>query len=105
MDSFIAAKAEETIQSLFDWDDAVFRFYEGASLDSNLVEVSLTVNDVLLKGLQHRDELKRIRSVFKSSGVVLKRTSKEIPSEVSSRPLAQRVIEQIDGQNTISDTK
>jgi len=100
---FIATKAEETIHSLFDWEDAIFRFYEGATLDSNLVEVSLTVNDILLKGLQHRDELKLMRGIFKTSGIVLKRSDRAIPDELMSNQLARRILGQIDGIRTISE--
>jgi hypothetical protein len=98
----IAAKAEEMIQSLFDWDEAVFRFHEGANLD-NQIEVSLSVRDVLFRGLQHHDELKRIRGVFQSSGVVLRRTERDVPDQVLKRAIARRIFESIDGKRTLAE--
>ena len=99
----IAAKAEETIQGLFDWEDAVFRFHDGATLEPNQIEVSLSVDDILLKGIQHHDELKRIREVFPSSGVVLKRTGRPVPKELLGPNMARRIFESIDGEKTLAE--
>jgi len=99
----IAAKAEETIQGLFDWEDAVFRFHDGATLEPNQIEVSLSVDDILLKGIQHHDELKRIREVFPSSGVVLQRTGRPVPKELLGPNMARRIFESIDGERTLAE--
>jgi hypothetical protein len=99
----IAAKAEETIQGLFDWEDAVFRFHDGATLEPNQIEVSLSVDDILLKGIQHHDELNRIRDVFPSSGVVLKRTGRPVPKELLGPNMARRIFESIDGEKTLAE--
>src|SRR5512134_3842880 len=61
--SHLEAKAEETIFSLFDWDDAVFRFQQGMRDEASVFPVSLRVEDVLLRGLTRFDELQRIRQV------------------------------------------
>jgi len=99
----ISAKAEETIQGLFDWEDAVFRFHDGATLEPNQIEVSLSVDDILLKGIQHHDELKRIREVFPSSGVVLQRTGRPVPKELLGPNMARRIFESIDGTRTLAE--
>ena len=99
----VAAKAEETIQGLFDWEDAVFRFYEGATLDPNQMEVSLSVSDILMRGVQHHDELNRMRVVFTSSGMVLRRTERPAPGELLKRPMARRIFESIDGDRTLGE--
>jgi len=99
----IAAKAEETIQGLFDWEEAVFRFHDGATLEPNQIEVSVSVDDILLKGIQHHDELKRIREVFPSSGVVLKRTGRPVPKELLGPNMARRIFESIDGERTLAE--
>ena len=99
----VAAKAEETIQGLFDWEDAVFRFYEGATLDPNQMEVSLSVSDILMRGVQHHDELNRMRTVFTSSGMVLRRTERPAPGEVLKRPMARRIFESVDGNRTLGE--
>jgi hypothetical protein len=99
----VAAKAEETIQGLFDWEDAVFRFHEGATLEPNQIAVSLSVDDVLLNGIQHHDELKKIRHVFESSGVVLARGGKPAPEQMLRRTMAGRIWESIDGEKTLAE--
>ena len=99
----VTAKAEETIQGLFDWDDAVFRFQEGATLDPNQIAVSLSVREVLMRGIQHHDELKRIRETFKSSGIVLKRTDLPAPANLLNRPMAARIFDSIDGKRSLAE--
>ena len=99
----VAAKAEETIQGLFDWEDAVFHFHEGATLEPNQIEVNLSVDDVLLKGIQHHDELQRMRQVFESSGVVLVHTDKPAPSQLLKRSMSRQIWESIDGQKTLAE--
>jgi hypothetical protein len=99
----VAAKAEETIQGLFDWEDAVFRFHEGATLEPNQIEVNLSVDDVLLKGIQHHDELQRMRKIFESSGVVLRHTGKPAPSKLLARTLPRQIWESIDGKKTLAE--
>ena len=46
------SKAEETIYSLFDWEDAVFRFHEELAEQPNVFPVNLRVEDVLLRGMK-----------------------------------------------------
>jgi hypothetical protein len=99
----VAAKAEETIRSLFDWDGAVFRFHDGATLEPNQIEVNLSVRDVLFRGLQHHDELNEIRKVFTSSGIVLRHADKSIPPELLKKPIARRIFESIDGKRTVAE--
>jgi len=99
----VTAKAQETIHSLFDWEDAVFRFHDGATLDPNQMEVNLSVNEILMKGIQRLDELKRIREVFDSSGIVLRRTNLEAPERLMNRAVASRIYESIDGERTLAE--
>ena len=93
----VEEKAEENIFGLFDWPDAVFRFAQNAPHDPWQIEISLSVEDVLLRGLQRHDELQRTRRTFKHSGIVLQRTSRPAPAGLSSNPIAQRVLDSIDG--------
>jgi hypothetical protein len=99
----VAAKAEETIQGLFDWEGAVFRFHEGATLEPNQIEVNLSVRDILFRGLQHHDELNEIRKAFKSSGIVLRRSGRAVPGELLEKPIARRIFESIDGNRTLAE--
>ena len=46
LSTLLEAKAEETIYSLFDWKDAVFRFHEELTDHSNIFPVNLRVEDI-----------------------------------------------------------
>lgn len=99
----LSAKAEETIFSLFDWKQAVFRFQRGEPNDPWLLDFHATVEDVLERGLQRVDQLDAIRRLFISSGVVLGRGTTRVPAEVLASGLARRIIESVDGLKTIGE--
>ena len=103
LSSHLEAKAEETIFSLFDWPDAVFRFQQGACDEANIFPISLRVEDVLLRGLKRFDEIQRIRAVFHDAGIVLMRTEKRPPAELFKNEMAKKLFESIDGQRTVAD--
>jgi hypothetical protein len=99
----IALKAFETIYGLFEWEDAVFRFNADAVLDPNQIEVDLSVEEILLEGASRHDELQRIRRVFTSSGIVLRRTDRRLPPELEGGALAFEVLELINGDRTLAE--
>jgi hypothetical protein len=99
----LEAKAEETIYSLFDWQDAVFRFQQGESDETNNFPVRLRVEEVLLRGLKRYDEMQRIREVLNDPGIVLRRTDKVLPREILSNRMARTLYEAIDGERTLAD--
>jgi hypothetical protein len=103
VDSHVAAKAEENIYGLFDWRDAVFRFHDTIGEDPFVIEVDLQVQDVVLKGIQRFDDLTRIRDSFTSSGIVLRRTERTLPPEVTASPMARRVLDSVDGRRTLAE--
>jgi len=100
---YIAAKAKETILGLFAWSDATFRFHEGATLDCHAIEVTLSTDEVLSHGLRHRGELAGIQQAFRSSGVVLRRTSRAQPNDIEGAAPAHRIFDAIDGTKTIAE--
>lgn len=99
----IAAKAEETVYSLFDWSDAAFRFDEDAHPDPYSIDVDLSVEDIIFKGMQRREELESIRKIFDSSGLVLRRTVKSVPPEIKNSTRAMRILGSIDGERTLAE--
>jgi len=99
----VASRARETVHSLFDWEDAFFRFDDGASLDPDQIEVNLSVEDLLAEGVKRGEILKRIRNAFVSSGVVLSRTDVPPPEEIVESEMARRVFESIDADQTIAE--
>ena len=100
---YVAEKAEETIQGLFDWEEAVFRYYEGATLEPDQIEVNLSVEQIIERGLRHQEELKGIRRHFKSSGVVLTPTGRPVPAKLLEREATRRIYEAVDGRRTIAE--
>jgi hypothetical protein len=100
---YVAEKAEETIQGLFDWEEAAFRYYEGATLEPDQIEVNLSVEQIIERGLRHQEELKGIRRHFRSSGVVLTPTGRPVPAKLLEREATRRIYEAVDGQRTIAE--
>jgi hypothetical protein len=96
-------KAEETIFSLFEWDDAEFSFTDGIEERNGFYPVDLRVEDVLLRGAQRWDEVRRIREVFHDPGIVLARTARRPPEEIYRNRLARRVLESINGERTVAE--
>lgn len=100
----LEAKAEETIYSLFDWNDAIFRFDDGLDNRSDIFPVDLQVQDILLRGLKRFDEMQRIRRVFHDPGIVLRYTAKPPPPEVFNNKMARTIYATIDGDRSIAET-
>lgn len=99
----MAKRAEETIYSLFEWIDARFHFDDGAALAAPYVKVDVTVDSILLNGLQRLDEMAMIRTVFHSSGMVLARTGTAPPSQISNSGMARRILRGVDGRATLAE--
>ena len=99
----VASKAAETIHGMFEWDDAIFRFELETALDRYHIDVDLSVEGILLDGAQRQDELNRFRGVFSSSGIVVKRTDRPIPSEVQDGALTFQVLEFVDTERTLAE--
>lgn len=99
----LADKAEETIFSLFDWDDAAFRFHESVQPHQAIFPVDLRVDEILLRGAHRLDEMQRIRSVFNDSGIVLRHTDKPAPAEILRNRIARQVYEYINGDRSLAE--
>jgi hypothetical protein len=99
----VASKAQEIIRGLFDWDDAFFRFDDGATLDPDQIEVNLSVEELITEGEKRRDTLREIRGAFESSGTVLERTDLEVPEEILESRMMRRVLDAIDGRRTVAE--
>lgn len=103
LEKHLAAKSEETIYSIFDWDNAVFRFEDGRVEVRHVMPVRLNVDDILLRGLERHDEMRRIREVFDEPAQVLRQTPRMPPPEVFHNRMARKIYEAIDGQRTVAD--
>lgn len=99
----LSAQAEETLFSLFEWDDAVFRFTSDHDVPEAPFPIDIRIEDVLLRGMQRFDEFRQIREVFDSPGIVPERTDDLPPPEVFRDRFARRIYEAIDGERTIAE--
>src|SRR5262245_60127961 len=59
-------KAEETIFSLFLWDEGEFNFYKDEFINRLFIRISLDPQAMIFEGVLRRDEWLRIREVFPS---------------------------------------
>jgi len=99
----LETKAEESLFSVFDWEDAVFRFDERLDDVPGLFALDLRVEEVLLRGLKRFDELNRIREAFHDKRIVLRHTSKSPPAKLLENPSGRKLYQAIDGERTIAE--
>jgi len=100
---YLVLKAEETVFSLFLWDDAHFEFLEGEKQAPNLVPIHVRIDDILLKGLSRYDELGRIKQVFGTTLTVVARTASAPGPEFLSQARRRAVWDCIDGARSIAE--
>ncbi len=96
-------KAEETIYSLFLWENGEFRFEVGDTGEGEAVSISLQVADVLLEGARRYDTAQRIRQDFPNDRVILKKTDKTPAKEEFTHPMVVKLYELVDGSRSIAD--
>ena len=99
----LAAKAEETLISVFDWHDASFVWQEGALPAGYVLPLNIRVEELLLRGARRHDEVKRVQAVFHDHGIVLTRTGKQPPQEVFRNRMARRIYESVNGERTVAE--
>lgn len=104
-DEFVTTKIEETICGLFDWNEAVFRFYTDELPDPNVLHVDLEIRQVLERGLKRSEERKHSRETISNPGIVLRRTGRPEPPELADLPTAKRVLALIDGKKTVAEIR
>ncbi|MCZ6695601.1 MAG: DUF4388 domain-containing protein [Acidobacteria bacterium] len=95
-------KAEETIYSLFLWEDADFEFLEGELPPGDQVLISINIEEVLLEGLRRYDTSKKIRQVLPHNNIVLRVSARELPEELASKTFPKRIYDLVDGERTIA---
>jgi len=99
LDRVLLVKTQETIYDLLLWDEANFRFLEGALPDRDFLEITLPVESILVEGFRQREERRQIVQVIASSGCV--------PALVAVPPtdleqIEQNILIRVDGQRCIA---
>jgi hypothetical protein len=100
----LSEKTEETIFSLFDIDDAVFRFEDSDVSHENVsFPVEIRVEDILLRGMQRFDEMRQIRTVFNDPGIVLRHTDRSPSEEIRHNRMARKIYDAVNGERTVAE--
>jgi uncharacterized protein DUF4388 len=101
--TILRQKAEETVYSLFLWDDADFEFADGQRPPADQVVITISVEGVLMEGLRRYDTSRRIREVLPHNRLILARGARPLGPEIADRAFPRRVYELVDGRRTIAD--
>ncbi|HEY4491237.1 MAG TPA: DUF4388 domain-containing protein, partial [Acidobacteriota bacterium] len=64
-------KSEETIYSLFLWQEGEFTFYDDEFVNRLFVRISLDPQALIFEGVLRRDEWQRIREIFPNNNIIL----------------------------------
>jgi len=99
----LVRKAEETIFSLFLWQDGSFAFEDGELPRQEMIPISMKAQEILLEGARAVDDLQRIRKEFRSPRAILARTDRQAPANALAHPLIGRIYERLDGRLSIPD--
>lgn len=103
MTRLLRQKAEEAIFDLFDWQEGSFVFSDSEPPPDRLFPVDLRVEDVLLRGAERCDEMRRIRSALPDPGIVLRHTDTLPPPQILRNRTAWRIYLSIDGRRTVAE--
>ncbi len=100
---FLQMKTEETIYTLFLWDEGEFNFYADEFINRLFVRISLDAQSMIFEGVLRRDEWNRMRSIFTSNNVVLEHIPNASLNVEETDPQTRMIYERIDGAKTIDD--
>jgi hypothetical protein len=88
---------------LFLWDEGEFTFYADEFVNRIFVRISLDPQAMILEGVLRRDEWERMRTVFPTNHVVLKRSPGVELNLEETDPQTKLIYSQIDGRRTLDD--
>lgn len=101
MARMLELKAEETVYSLFLWDEGDFTFYKDEFINRLFVRISLDPQAMIFEGVLRRDEWIRIRDVFPHNNMILEKVPKRSLDPATVDGQTQKAYEQVDGIRTI----
>lgn len=103
MTRMLQLKAEETVYSLFLWDEGDFTFYKDEFMNRLFVRISLDPQAMIFEGVLRKDEWIRIREVFQHNNIILERVPKRIPDPSDTDAQILKAYASVDGLRTIQD--
>jgi hypothetical protein len=96
-------KSEETVYSLFLWEEGDFTFYHDEQVEKLFIRIFLDPQTIIFEGVLRRDEWQRIRDVFPHNNVVLEKVPGRVPEPDLLEPVARSVYDLVDGNRNIDD--
>lgn len=103
MARMLQLKAEETVYSLFLWDEGDFTFYKDEFINRLFVRISLDPQMMIFEGVLRKDEWLRIREIFPHNNIILEKVPKRTLDPASGDPQMLKAYENVDGIRTIQD--
>jgi hypothetical protein len=100
---FLQMKTEETVYTLFLWDEGEFTFYADEFINRIFVRISLDPQAMIFEGVLRRDEWERMRKSFPTNHVVLAPVPEAPLSLEETDPQTRLIYLQVDGRRTIDD--
>ncbi len=88
----LALKIRETLLSLLEWEHGLFHFMPGSEDNAGIVEVSVSLDEVLAEAEFRRTAWESIRQVFPHGDMALSVEETRVP-EVPEHPLDARILE------------
>jgi uncharacterized protein DUF4388 len=100
---YLQMKTEETIYTLFLWEEGEFTFYADEFINRIFVRISLDPQSLIFEGVLRKDEWIRMRKVFPNNLVVLRRTPDAELDLNETDPQTRLIYQNIDGKKTIDE--
>jgi hypothetical protein len=96
-------KSEETVYSLFLWDEGEFSFFHDEVMDKLFIRIALDPQGIIFEGVLRRDEWTRIREIFPHNNVVLEKVPGHQGNMDQFDPLGKSLFDLVDGKRNIED--
>ena len=103
MTGFLKLKAEETVYSIFLWDEGEFTFYQDEFINRLFIRIALNPQSMIFEGVLRRDEWQRIRERFPHNNVILEIVPKNSPNADTMDAQMKLIYGLVNGQRTIDD--
>lgn len=99
----IRSNSESILYGMFSMNEGVFSFEEGQLPEEQLVPITLTANDLLMKGIKLRNEWESTRQKLGGDDVVLSSFPELDASLLGLTSVEEEVFSLVDGSRTISE--
>src|SRR5262249_33823813 len=103
LDHMLRMKAEETIFSLFTWDEGEFNFLDDELPAYQMVPISLDVTGLILEAMRRGDEWERIQEAIPSAYAIPVRVVDDLADDPELDEGQRHVLSMIDDQRTIEE--